>query len=57
MLHTKRMAPSRDNSLAKVDEGGAPDKTKKPRKDYVPTGKPRGRIPGQKNKKKEDIDD
>ena len=28
-----------------------PDHLKKPKKEYVPTGKPRGRRPGQKNKK------
>ena len=28
-----------------------PDHLKKPKKEYVPTGKPRGRAKGQKNKK------
>ena len=41
--------------IKKEEKRGAhlrvPDHLKKPKKDYVPTGKPRGRAKGQKNKK------
>jgi len=56
-LQTK-MAKTEDASVKKEDgrkNNGAhlkvPDHLKKPKKEYVPTGKPRGRKPGQKNKK------
>ena len=53
------MAPTKEDATAKKEDGrknnGAhlkvPDHLKKGRKAYVPTGKPRGRAPGQKNKK------
>ena len=54
------MAPTKEDATAKKEDGrknnGAhlkvADHLKKGRKAYVPTGKPRGRAPGQKNKKK-----
>ena len=53
-----KMAKTEDASVKKEDgrkNNGAhlkvPDHLKKPKNEYVPTGKPRGRRPGQKNKK------
>ena len=47
-----KMAPTKDDSSAKEEKRGAhlrvPDHLKKPKR--VPTGKPTGRAPGQKNK-------
>ena len=49
------MAPTKQEEEKKKDGRGAhlrvPDHLKKPKNEYVPTGKPRGRRPGQKNKK------
>ena len=49
------MAPTKKEEEKKEERRGAhlrvPDHLKKPKKEYVPTGKPRGRRPGQKNKK------
>ena len=49
------MAPTKNDTNPKEDKRGAhlrlPDNLKKPQTVYVPTGKPRGRAPGQKNKK------
>ena len=46
------MAPTKED---KEEKRGAhlrvPDHLKKPKNVYVPTGKPRGRAPGTKNKK------
>ena len=55
-----KMAPTKEDAPAKKEDGrknnGAhlkvPDHLKVPRNTYVPTGKPRGRAPGQKSKKK-----
>ena len=49
------MAPIKEDAPAKEEKRGAhlkvPDHLKKPKAVYVPTGKPRGRAKGQKNKK------
>ena len=49
------MAPTEYDTNPKEDKRGAhlrqPDHLKKPKTICVPTGKPRGRAPGQKNKK------
>ena len=49
------MAPTKDDAPVKEEKRGqhlrVPDHLKKPKKEYVPTGKPRGRAPGQKSKK------
>ena len=53
------MAPTKEEAPAKKEDGRknkdhlkVPEHLKVPRNTYVPTGKPRGRAPGQKNKKK-----
>ena len=53
------MAPVKEDAPAKKEDGrknnGAhlkvPDHLKKPKNVFLPTGKPKGRKPGQKNKK------
>ena len=67
MAPTKKDAPvKKDDAPAKKEDAPAkkedgrknkdhlkvPEHLKVPKNTYVPTGKPRGRAPGQKNKKK-----
>ena len=62
MAPTKKDAPAKKDDAPPAKKEDAPakkedgrknkDHLKVPRNTYVPTGKPRGRAPGQKNKKK-----